>query len=80
MTTMRRCFKAVVYVTVEGDNYSVEELKDALENSVSVDIATEESENIFGGDEGQNEIESIRIDWETLRDVQEPTSSHCGEK
>lgn len=74
---MEKLFTAVCTVSVEiADNADVDqnELTKALENAVSIDLATEESENTFGSKDEfpVGSISGVCLDWETLTPARKP--------
>lgn len=60
-----RTFEAVIRVgvEVEGPEPSLDDLRDALEESVTLDLDTEEGTNVVG----ESQINALEVDWESLR-------------
>jgi len=61
-----KLFQAVVTVQVEGKDFTTSELASVLEKCVTVDLLIEDGEHAFG-DDGENEVQGVCLDWETLR-------------
>jgi hypothetical protein len=64
---MIKQFVAQVVITVEADGpFVMDEIRKAAEDAISIDLATENSENTLEISNG--EINGVSIDWNTLID------------